>query len=399
MTKPKGFEVFYLTTGKVVHTARRTDTRTLCNKPINGVRLCYTPYVTCTPCVKLVAAMAVDEEKKSVPKKSRDTGEKVHMTANDALTNEIRANIERARALATEGQEEALNELVEETEAKLKALKGAGSVKLRTTLRDELTAALKETPDTEEEDGKGLSGLVIPPDVQALVDQGAEKALEGVRLGVEMGNIGEAVSQIQLSMRLLSDHNGLPDLLAKERETQLCAALIYKQVAAEIQPDEVQKDDALKSLKRAVQNKNSDVLVGWLRALDDDKEAGLKEAESRFPDAAAAYKKAKKSQTKAAPASLTEAVYSLYAAQGIELPRKGRTELERERRQRAKELEAGDDSRLTPQQRLTNYVESITAALDKTEKNAPKLTGAAKRKARNDLQKLADRILAIKDTI
>ncbi|MFF4495521.1 hypothetical protein [Streptomyces sp. NPDC001546] len=334
------------------------------------------------------------------------------MTANEALTREINANIEKARQYASGGYTDLLSALVAETEDLIKGLKGAGAPKLREELTAELAEAAAATGaegDGEEESGElvqtsdegAVSGLVIPPDVQALVDEGTEVGLQGVKLGVEMGNVGERVAQIQLSMRLMSTFNDLPDLLVKDRETQLRAALIFKQVEAQIKPEEVEKGDALKSLKKAVRNKNTDVLVGWLRALDGNKEAGLKEAERLFPDAAAAYLKAKGEETEESPASLTEAVYALYESKGIELPRKGRTELERERKQQAKALASGDDSKLTPNQRLTNYVTAITANVEKAEKNAERLTlsGPQKRKAKNDLQKLIDRLTAIKEGI
>ncbi|MFE1959238.1 hypothetical protein [Streptomyces sp. NPDC059479] len=441
MTKPKGFEVFYLTTGKVVHTARGADTRTLCNKPINGVRLCYSPYVTCTLCARLVAAMATGPKKEARPKKSalgmfataslrgseleitienRDTGEKVQMTANDALTAEIKANIERAQSLAQGGQEDALKELVGETEGLLKSLKGTGSVKLRATLRDELTEALKakgaEVPDADEPAGETsadesqgdekpgvVEGTVIPADVAELIDRGAETALEAINLGVKMAEVAESVSQIQLAMRKKSTHkSGLPDLLANQKPTRDRAKDIYYRVAAQLSPEDVDKADALDSLKRSVQNKNSDVLVGYLRGLDADKEAGLEEVARYYPDAAAAYLKAKESETEESPASLTEAVYDLYAAQDIALPRKGRTELERERRAQAKELEGGakdDDSKLTPEVRLENYFATIGAELDKAERNAAKLTGPQKRKIRTRLKALATRAQELAEQI
>ncbi|WP_411144981.1 hypothetical protein [Streptomyces sp. x-80] len=426
MTKPKGFEVFYLATGKVVHTARGADIRTLCNKPINGVRHCGTPYVTCTPCVRLVAAMAADEKQEAAPNARRrkaeleitvenqNTREKAHMTANDAITAEVKANVERVRSHIADGADaDAVAELVMVTEGLLKDLKGTGSVKLRSTLRGELTDALKvmgpEAADAEEPAGDVekpgstplFEGTIITPEMEALVAKGAEAALEGISLGVKMREIGKTVFQIMLAMRKESEYKELPDLNAGAKATRDRAKMIYNRVSDALAVDDVDRADALDELKRSVQNKRSDVLVEYLRGLDVDKEAGLEEVTRYYPEAAAAYLKAKEKETEENPASLTEAVYELYAARDIELPRKGRTEIERERRAAAKELEGGkaDESKLTPEARLENYFTTIQGELDKAEKNAAKLNGTQKRKVRNRLKALAARAQELSEQI
>ncbi|MEV8106389.1 hypothetical protein [Streptomyces sp. NPDC088135] len=355
---------------------------------------------------------------------NRDTGENFQMTTNDALTAEIKANVERVRAYAVNGADAGvIAELVAETETHLKALRGTGSVKLRTGLREELEDALKATPEAEGAEGSAgnadadepvgpggeveapgnapLEGNIITPEMEALIARGTEAALEGINLGVKMREIGKTVFQIMLAMRKDSDYKGLPDLNAGAKATRDRAKIIYDRVSAALAVDDVDRADALDELKRSVQNKRSDVLVEYLRGLDADKDAGLEEVTRYYPDAAAAYLKAKEKETEENPASLTEAVYELYAAQDIDLPRKGRTEIERERRAAAKELEGGtpDESKLTPEARLENYFTTITAELEKAEKNAAKLNGTQKRKVRTHLQKLADRALALKETI
>lgn len=358
---------------------------------------------------------------------NRDTGENFQMATNDALTAEIKANVERVRSYAVKGADAGvIAELVQETEALLKSLRGTGSVKLREGLREELTDALKATPEAEDADepagdtdgeapeaseGEGgevevpgnapLEGNIITPEMEALIAKGAEAALEGINLGVQMRQIGKTVFQIMLAMRKESEYKGLPDLNAGAKATRDRAKIIYDRVSAALAVEDVDRADALDELKRSVQNKRSDVLVEYLRGLDADKDASLKEVTRYYPEAAAAYLTAKKKETAEDPASLTEAVYELYATRDIELPRKGRTELERERRAAAKELEGGtpDESKLTPEARLDNYFKTITEELGKAEKNAAKLNGTQKRKVRNNLQKLADRALALKEII
>ncbi|MEU3448516.1 hypothetical protein AB0H29_15010 [Streptomyces thermolilacinus] len=362
---------------------------------------------------------------------NRDTGETYEMTANDATKDEVNGNLERIRAMvANGGDESTIAEIVEETEGLLKALKGKGSVALRTELRDALKVALQpqlpaDEPTGDEPQGnaetEGVTGaevatqdagdaddedddddegdgeaLVIPADVAALISEASGHISAAVNLGVEAQKIAERVSALQLTMRKKTPHKcGLPDLIAHQKYTRNTAGLVYKDVANQIADDDVDKTDILKSLKRSVRNKNSDTLVGYLRGLDADKDAGLKEVETYYPEAAAAYLKAKETETEENPASLTEAVYSLYASKGITLPRKGRTELEREKRAAAKALAAGDDSKLTPEARLENYFTTIKAELDKAEKNAAKLNGHQKRKVRTRLNELAKRAEAL----
>ncbi|MCZ0980140.1 hypothetical protein O1L60_17375 [Streptomyces diastatochromogenes] len=333
---------------------------------------------------------------------NRDTGEKYEMTANDAIKDTVNANLERIRVMvANGGDESGIAEIVEETEGLLKEIKGKGSVALRNELRDALKVALQpqlpaddepagDEPqgDTEAEGDKGAEvatrdaedgddedddeddegdgePLVIPADVAALITEASAHVSSAVNLGVEAQKIAEKVSVIQLTMRKKTLNKfGIPDLPAIQKYTRNHAGLVYVEVAEQISDDDVDKADILKSLKRAVRNKNSDTLVGYLRALDADKEAGLKEAETYYPEAAAAYLKAKEKETDESPASIAEAVYALYASKGIDLPRKGRTEVERERRAalRAAQGSGADDSRLTPEVRLENYLTTIAGS-------------------------------------
>src|SRR5690606_18802801 len=90
------------------------------------------------------------------------------------------------------------------------------------------------------------------------------------------------------------------------------------------------------SLVRATQNKMSDVLVDWLRSFDGpDRAESLAVARELFGDRLDGIKE---------DASITEAVYALYAEKGVELPRYGRTELARYDR-RVKAIEAAEKER------------------------------------------------------
>ncbi|WP_274031197.1 hypothetical protein [Streptomyces sp. MMBL 11-1] len=56
-TAPAGYTVFSMGAGKVGHAAKGTDTHTPCKRPITkSIKLLHTPFVTCTQCVKALAA-------------------------------------------------------------------------------------------------------------------------------------------------------------------------------------------------------------------------------------------------------------------------------------------------------------------------------------------------------
>ncbi|XUZ27365.1 hypothetical protein ACQVDT_21520 [Streptomyces sp. RMIT01] len=55
-TAPTGYRVFSLGTGNVGHAAKDEHTHTACKRPITRVKLLHTPFVTCTQCVKALAA-------------------------------------------------------------------------------------------------------------------------------------------------------------------------------------------------------------------------------------------------------------------------------------------------------------------------------------------------------
>ncbi|MCX5153710.1 hypothetical protein OG914_06755 [Streptomyces sp. NBC_00291] len=339
---------------------------------------------------------------------NRDTGETYEMTATHAIVKEVKASIERARSYAVNGADAGvIAELVAETEALLKEVKGTGSMKLRSDLRDELTDALKATAEPTTEEGArevavapaaAVEGVVMTTKEAKLLDEGVQAAREAVALGTKMADFAKTVSRVQLAMRKKILHDGLPDLLLISYKGREESGRIYKLVAQELDPADVTKRDSLKALMRGVQNQNAEVLVSYLRGLDADKEAGLKEVEELYPDAAKAYLKAAAKATEEKPASLTEAVYTLYAKKGIELPRKGRAELARETRAAAKALASGEDSKLTAAQRLTNYHDSTIADLTKAETYVERLTTAAqKRKAKAELEAIvakANEVLA-----
>jgi hypothetical protein len=255
-----------------------------------------------------------------------------------AALETIAANTERVASLRAEGNTDGAEALSVETDTMITALAGKNSIKAKKDARDALRKANEvEAPKSAE--------VAIPSDyreiegVSALVDEGAKKIREGIAVGLKMVDLARSVGEIQLAQRLrITDpKTGLPDLNAVTRPAKDASKDTYGIVAAELAPDDVESQAMHASIMKATQNRRSDVLVKFLRDLETVQTP--EEIRSVFPTIQVA-------DEKGAEESYTEAVYALYAEKGIELPRKGRTELAAEKAREkaaraARALEAG----------------------------------------------------------
>jgi hypothetical protein len=243
----------------------------------------------------------------------------VNTDEGKAALETIAANTERVASLRAEGNTDGAEALSVETDTMITALAGKNSIKAKKDARDALRKANEvEAPKSAE--------VAIPSDyreiegVSALVDEGAKKIREGIAVGLKMVDLARSVGEIQLAQRLrITDpKTGLPDLNAVTRPAKDASKDTYGIVAAELAPDDVESQAMHASIMKATQNRRSDVLVKFLRDLETVQTP--EEIRSVFPTIQVA-------DEKGAEESYTEAVYALYAEKGIELPRKGRTEL------------------------------------------------------------------------
>lgn len=150
-------------------------------------------------------------------------------------------------------------------------------------------------------------------DVEELQLAGVQRIREGVEQGLKLGDYARQVAEILLDTRLrMRNRAGLPDLLGSSKLTKNLAHEMYAQAAKDVSEDDEDRIAAHRSVAKAVRNRMSDVLVTYLRALDDNHS----EAQNYFGRALASYP----------DESPTEAVYKLYEAEGFKLPRRSRTE-------------------------------------------------------------------------
>ncbi|MFJ9646717.1 hypothetical protein [Streptomyces sp. NPDC101206] len=368
---------------------------------------------------------------------NRDTGEKITMTATDALNEEITSSIERARSLAAGGEdhEAALADLVEETETLIKQISGKGSVKLKEDFRAQLLEAVKipaqrapeaegadaanaeedqPTQRTPEGDGQDdaadaegdqpvTSAELVKPattDVSEIVNFNSLLALGIKRVkeaAADSWEKGRGVGEVLLEMRLgTTDKHGDPDLGGRTDPGKKGAGAIYAAVVAGL-PEEGEDEDAdairdkIDSIQTDARRSLQNLVVEVVRALDvvpDDEEGKAKvEAErARFANAVAMFPEADK--------PFSEKVFDYYEVKGKPIPRL--TRAEKARRDRAikarhrAELEAAVAAgEMTP--------EAMAASLN-PQPNPAEVRKKKATKAKSLLAELVEEARAIEDT-
>ena len=160
------------------------------------------------------------------------------------------------------------------------------------------------------------------PGMVELVRECAERVRTATDYGIRLSSAGKAICETMLDMRLKvkSPKGPFPDLHGDSRAIKTAANDVYAKAAFSVKTDDAKA--AHLKIKRAVQNQMSNVLVPFLRSLDDRPDL----MRSHFPQAL---------EMAEASDSLThsEAVYKLYADHGIILSRQTRNEEQAAKRQ------------------------------------------------------------------
>jgi hypothetical protein len=229
--------------------------------------------------------------------------------------------------------------------------------------RDALAAALQHVFDT-------MPAPVEPPGselairswhdvegVDEVVSDGVRQVRKAVNAGLKAADMARQIAATLLNARLrMRNFADLPDIVASRKYTKDIAHDMFLEARKGVTEEDVHRWATHKSLAKAVRNRMSDVIVDYLRSLDEN------------PDAFPAMDKARAAFPKLSP---TEAVYALYEREGTSLPRKGRTELAREDARRKaeilKQLQAGtykEDEAEDAQEEL----EKDLAALERVER-------------------------------
>jgi hypothetical protein len=403
---PKGYRTFYLGAGKVVHAAQDSDTTTLCKKPITTVRLSHYPFANCTQCAK-VALTLTDGEKEAMPPKKKAAPAPADV---DALISDVHATIDQLKAIDPSGDDAATqaDALKKEAEDKILTLPTNKRTALRKAAREAYeTATTKPEPAATPaaEVATTSDDPMTWDNVPELIATGVEKMREGTEAGMKLTSAGEVVANVLLTIRqnMVDTETGLPDLPWRMKATRNAASKVYDDALKGVSEDDVERRAAHGSLIKATQNKASDVLVAWLRGYTRDDIALLREI---FPAAADAVEADEELSPEAA-------IRKLYAAKGVELPLRGRTEQMRINRRvekiqtHAKELEAAEDAGNAARvEELKAAISDLKAdlpadalpALDVKEKTDAERTTEAVAKLRKDLESAGKRFAKVKST-
>jgi len=293
---------------------------------------------------------------------NRDQGET--MTKADVNTDEgaqvldqISANIERARSLAINGEEDALKALEDETETLISSLTGKNSIKAKKEKRDAWAAAVAEAKEQRAEVATlPKEGVVTAKSwdqyegVQELVTLGAEKIAEGVRAHIKTSHLAKDVAAVIFDMwTRLPNKDDNPDLRGDSDNAKKATRRLVE-LAGEGFEHNYDNEDALTKLMRSVQTQRTDVRAAWLRSLDED---GEDAAERRALIAGVLAKKP------------DDVPASEFAAAYYRVGLKGEIEKARERYQLQQSGKGSDDDTGAPQKSPDELVTDIVKKLNK----------------------------------
>ncbi|WP_159391143.1 hypothetical protein [Streptomyces viridochromogenes] len=197
----------------------------------------------------------------------------------------------------------------------------------RAALTKDLEHAYETHPEPKEPEAPTELAIRSWHDVEgvdAVVNDGVKQVRKAVNAGLKTADMARQIAETLLDARLkMRTVDDLPDIVADRKYTKDIARDLFLEARKGVTEEDVHRWATHKSLAKAVRNRMSDVVVEYLRGLDDN------------PDAFPAMDRARKEFPKL---SATEAVYALYEKAGTTLPRKGRTELARDDARRKAEL-------------------------------------------------------------
>jgi hypothetical protein len=331
------------------------------------------------------------KENETVAAPKKDVDEKI---------SDVRTIIDEIAAIdpKSEGAAEKAKDAYDRAEKVIRTLPADKRTTLRTDLRaarDSVVNAGKPADNEAPANAATPAGTVAvrqaddPMEIEGvpeLAEQAIKAFKDGVKYGLKLSEVGETVARTMLEMRLKMTHQGLPDLLSIEKRTKNAAAKVYDTAREGVAKTDTKTNDAHDALQKAVQNKMGDVLVGWLRDFGSspDADEALETARLFFPEAAERVEDAKRRKDEGeevsdAELNLTEAIYAVYAEKGIELPRYGRTEIQRfnyrvkQLDTTRKELDAVRDE-LDDEELPQDRKEELTAKVTELEEKAKGIT-------------------------
>ncbi|MGW5637126.1 hypothetical protein [Streptomyces sp. NPDC003832] len=193
------------------------------------------------------------------------------------VIEEIDANIERAVSLAEAENSEGLKELNEATETLIASLAGKGSIAVKKEKRDALNAASQAQPKAEPP-AKVHEGVVVPRSydsyegVSELIDMGAERMSEGVKLNLRVSDVAKEIADVALNIVLrIPNKDGDPDIMLTSQQSRDAMGALLRKAGEGVERN-YHTEKALKSLQRSVQYYRADARAKYLTSLDESSE-------------------------------------------------------------------------------------------------------------------------------
>lgn len=193
---------------------------------------------------------------------------------------QIKANVERARSLATAGDAEALDELRSETETLISSLTGKGSIAIKKEQRDAMAEAAATKPSAEvanQDEADSDASWERHAGVKELAVMGAEKIANGVRLHMKAGELARDVAAVIFDMwKRIPNKDGLPDLRGDSDDAKKAWQWTLREAGIGFEQT-YETEKALERLQRNVQRQRSDIRAQYLRGLAADSDEAAEE--------------------------------------------------------------------------------------------------------------------------
>ncbi|MFI8830559.1 hypothetical protein ACIGPN_05975 [Streptomyces afghaniensis] len=331
--------------------------------------------VTCKRCLKIINA-----EREQREGKGETMAEAKTETNHAEIVDQIEANIERATSLVEAENIDGLKELEKETETLISSLPSRGRLDIEgrdaitfAALKKDMRAAwrgaaqAKPKPEPKAEvahrEAAPVKEYTDFEGVPELVNMGAEKVAEGVRLHIKTSTTAKEIAEVILDMwRRIPNKDGFPDITGTSDPAKKASSALYKAAGEALQgEDEFDVERAVKALIRSVQTQRTDVRAKYLRSLDEDSPEAEEERQH--------FAKLLESKPEGTPVS--EFIANHY---GVSL--KGELEKARERQRELREGGNGDSSEggsqgepqgLTPEQEIRQALQAIKKDVTKVD--------------------------------
>ncbi|MEU0245161.1 hypothetical protein ABZ192_12650 [Streptomyces sp. NPDC006235] len=320
-----------------------------------------------------------------------------------AIAEQIEANIERAASLIEAENIDGLKELEKETEALISSMpargrleiEGRGSetfTQLKKNYRQMWREAAQAKPKPETKAAPAPKAEVATLDytsvagVVELVDMGAERMAEGVRLHRKTSEVAKEIAAIGLDIwRRIPDKDGNPDIKMTAQASRDAMSKLYSK-AGEGFERTYENEKALTALQRSVQYYRTDIRAKYLRDLDNDTPEA-EEERKRF---------AKLLEGKPKDVPVSE-----FLAAHYNTSLKGKAEIEAEKWRKQRAIESGeakpeDEPAASPDEKVASAVQSFMRDAKRVmPEDFANASEEAKAKAREELLKVADAVKAM----